>query len=54
MLIVFESTFSESRNPFVEQAIQYSVAAAFATFDNDKKDALRKLLLQGNFYCCIC
>ncbi|CAK7356051.1 unnamed protein product [Dovyalis caffra] len=37
----------ESRNPFVEQAVQYVVAAAHATFDKDKKDALNKLLLQG-------
>ncbi|XVF13699.1 hypothetical protein REPUB_Repub08aG0230300 [Reevesia pubescens] len=38
---------SESRNPFVENAIQYTVAAARATLDNNKKDALHKLLLQG-------
>ncbi|GMJ06019.1 hypothetical protein like AT1G31910 [Hibiscus trionum] len=38
---------SESRNPFVENAIQYTVAAAHATFDKNKKDALEKLLLQG-------
>ncbi|KAL4384410.1 hypothetical protein GQ457_15G008070 [Hibiscus cannabinus] len=38
---------SESRNPFVENAIQYTVAAAHATFDKNKKDALDKLLLQG-------
>ncbi|KAF5938793.1 hypothetical protein HYC85_023052 [Camellia sinensis] len=40
-------TFHESRNPFVEYAVQYAVAAAHATFDKDKKETLRKLLLQG-------
>ncbi|XP_017973406.1 PREDICTED: phosphomevalonate kinase isoform X1 [Theobroma cacao] len=38
---------SESRNPFVENAIQYAVAAGRATLDKNKKDALDKLLLQG-------
>ncbi|GAV74565.1 GHMP_kinases_N domain-containing protein [Cephalotus follicularis] len=38
---------SESRNPFVEQAVQYVVAAAHVTFDRNKKDVLHKLLLQG-------
>ncbi|XP_058191068.1 phosphomevalonate kinase, peroxisomal-like isoform X2 [Rhododendron vialii] len=38
---------SESRNPFVEYAVQYSVAAADATFDKSKKDWLHKCLLQG-------
>ncbi|KAI5656391.1 hypothetical protein M9H77_25184 [Catharanthus roseus] len=38
---------SDSRNPFVEHAIRYVVAAAYAKFDNDRKDSLRKLLLQG-------
>ncbi|XP_059656915.1 phosphomevalonate kinase, peroxisomal isoform X1 [Cornus florida] len=38
---------SESGNPFVEYAVQYAVAAAHATFDENKKDALHKLLLQG-------
>ncbi|KAJ8774184.1 hypothetical protein K2173_009615 [Erythroxylum novogranatense] len=38
---------SESRNPFVEQALQYAVAAAHATFDKEKKDAFNTLLLQG-------
>ncbi|KAI7994315.1 Phosphomevalonate kinase, peroxisomal [Camellia lanceoleosa] len=38
---------SESRNPFVEYAVQYAVAAAHATFDKDKKETLHKLLLQG-------
>ncbi|CAN6313384.1 unnamed protein product [Urochloa humidicola] len=38
----------ESANPFVEQAIQFSIAAAKATIsDKEKKDALDKLLLQG-------
>ncbi|KAJ0774896.1 putative phosphomevalonate kinase [Helianthus annuus] len=37
----------EARNPFVEYAVQYAVAAAYSTFDNDKKDLLQKLLLQG-------
>ncbi|CAN1748867.1 Phosphomevalonate kinase, peroxisomal [Linum perenne] len=37
----------ESRNPFVEHAIEYVVAAANATLDGTKKDALNKLLLQG-------
>ncbi|KAK1360584.1 hypothetical protein POM88_045058 [Heracleum sosnowskyi] len=38
---------SDSRNPFVEYALQYSVAAAYANFDSDKKDVLHKLLLKG-------
>ncbi|KAG8649164.1 phosphomevalonate kinase, peroxisomal isoform X1 [Manihot esculenta] len=38
---------SASRNPFVEQAVQYAVAAAWATRDNDKNEFLNKLLLQG-------
>uniref|UniRef100_A0ACD5WXQ5 Uncharacterized protein n=1 Tax=Avena sativa TaxID=4498 RepID=A0ACD5WXQ5_AVESA len=38
----------ESANPFVEQAIQFSIAAAKATItDKEKKDTLDKLLLQG-------
>ncbi|KAF8412604.1 hypothetical protein HHK36_000573 [Tetracentron sinense] len=38
----------ESSNPFVEQAVQYAVAAAHALFiDKGKKDMLHKLLLQG-------
>ncbi|XP_062073459.1 phosphomevalonate kinase, peroxisomal isoform X3 [Humulus lupulus] len=37
----------ESGNPFVEQAVQYSVAAAYATADKDRKEVLQKLLLQG-------
>ncbi|KAM0847799.1 hypothetical protein ACQ4PT_054794 [Festuca glaucescens] len=38
----------ESGNPFVEQAIQFSIAAAKATItDKEKKDTLDKLLLQG-------
>ncbi|GJT14090.1 phosphomevalonate kinase, peroxisomal [Tanacetum coccineum] len=39
--------FSESRNPFVEYAVQYAIAAAYATLGNDKKDLLQKLLLHG-------
>lgn len=47
LLSVFSiSNFSESRNPFVEQAVQYSVAAAHAILD-ENKDSLSKLLLQG-------
>lgn len=37
----------DSRNPFVEHAIRYVVAAAYAKFNKDKKDSLHKLLLQG-------
>ena len=40
--------FSEARNPFVEYAVQYSVAAAYAIFDENKKELLHKLLLQGS------
>ena len=39
--------FSDSRNPFVEYALQYSVAAAYANFNSDKKNVLHKLLLKG-------
>ncbi|KAK7353340.1 hypothetical protein VNO80_18785 [Phaseolus coccineus] len=38
---------SDTRNPFVEYAVQYSVAAACASFDQSKKEVLHKLLLQG-------
>ncbi|KAK7317142.1 hypothetical protein RJT34_01120 [Clitoria ternatea] len=38
---------SDSTNPFVEYAVQYSVAAAYASFDHNKKELLHKLLLQG-------
>ncbi|GKU95847.1 hypothetical protein SLEP1_g9155 [Rubroshorea leprosula] len=38
---------SESRNPFVEHAVEYAVAAAHATLDNHKKATFEKLLLQG-------
>lgn len=44
---ILQCTSSESRNPFVEYAVQYAVAAAYATFDDNKKDALQKLLLKG-------
>ncbi|CAE5958984.1 unnamed protein product [Arabidopsis arenosa] len=37
---------SDSRNPFVEHAIQYAIAAAHLATDKDK-EALHKLLLQG-------
>ncbi|KAI3707301.1 hypothetical protein L6452_25698 [Arctium lappa] len=36
---------SETRNSFVEYAVQYDVAAAYATFDDAKKDVLQKQLL---------
>ncbi|THG13190.1 hypothetical protein TEA_004500 [Camellia sinensis var. sinensis] len=36
-----------ARNPFLEYAAQYAVAAALATLEKDKKDLLHKLLLQG-------
>lgn len=39
--------FSDSRNPFVEHAIQYAIAAAHLASDKDK-EALHKLFLQGN------
>ncbi|KAL6536362.1 hypothetical protein OROGR_012934 [Orobanche gracilis] len=38
---------SDSRNPFVEYALQYAVAAAHATFHQTKKEELKKLLLLG-------
>ncbi|XP_027068564.2 phosphomevalonate kinase, peroxisomal-like isoform X2 [Coffea arabica] len=38
---------SASRNPFVEHAVQYAVAAAHAKLGKDKTDALQKILLQG-------
>nr|AMB19700.1 phosphomevalonate kinase 1 [Taraxacum kok-saghyz] len=38
---------SESRNPFVEYAVQYSIAAAYATLDKNKRTELQKLLSQG-------
>ncbi|MQL73304.1 hypothetical protein Taro_005654, partial [Colocasia esculenta] len=42
------ATLQDTTNPFVEQAVQYAVAAAKALhIDQDKKDALNKLLLQG-------
>ena len=47
-LIVLVLHFRESANPFVEQAIQFSIAAAKATItDKESEDALDKLLLQG-------
>ncbi|CAH9137719.1 unnamed protein product [Cuscuta epithymum] len=41
------SSTRDSRNPFVENAVEYAIAAAHATFDKYKKDVLHKLLLQG-------
>ncbi|KAK9699010.1 hypothetical protein RND81_08G147200 [Saponaria officinalis] len=38
---------SDGRNAFVEQALQYVVATAYAKVDKDKKDALEKLLKRG-------
>ncbi|KAL6547738.1 hypothetical protein OROHE_009443 [Orobanche hederae] len=38
---------SDSRNPFVEYALQYAVAAAHAKFHQTKKEELKKLLLLG-------
>ena len=40
--------FSDARNPFVEQALQYVIAAALAKFDQDKKHDLQKRLLLGD------
>lgn len=40
--------FSDARNPFVEQAVQYVIAAAHARIDQDKKDILQKRLLLGD------
>lgn len=37
----------DPKNPFVEEAVQYCVAAAHAKLDKDKKDVFEKLLLQG-------
>ncbi|PON62949.1 Phosphomevalonate kinase, ERG [Trema orientale] len=45
--LTIQCVSSGSGNPFVEQAVQYSVAAAYATTDQNKKEALQKLLLQG-------
>nr|WNX96116.1 Phosphomevalonate kinase2 [Ayapana triplinervis] len=42
-----QCTSSEARNPFVEYAVQYAVAAAYSRCENNKKDLLQKLLLQG-------
>ena len=44
---MFVQWFRDSKNPFVEQAVQYCVAAAHAKLDKDKKDILEKRLLQG-------
>lgn len=45
--IVTVHNFSESRNPFIEHAVQYSLAAAHGIFVKNKKDSLHRLLLQG-------
>lgn len=37
----------DSTNPFVEQAVQYAVAAATTILSDKEKDVLQKLLLQG-------
>ncbi|KAL8138791.1 hypothetical protein V2J09_004792 [Rumex salicifolius] len=37
----------DARNPFVEQAVQYAVAAAHEKLGKDKKDSLDKLLVKG-------
>ncbi|XP_010540730.1 PREDICTED: phosphomevalonate kinase-like [Tarenaya hassleriana] len=38
---------SDSRNPFVEHAVQYAVAAAHVASDKSKREMLHNLLLQG-------
>ncbi|CAK9321467.1 unnamed protein product [Citrullus colocynthis] len=40
-------SLSESRNPFIEHAVQYSLAAAHGIFVKNRKDSLHRLLLQG-------
>jgi hypothetical protein len=47
--------FSGNGNPFVEQAVQFAVAAAKAAFvdNHDKEDILHKLLLQGAIGFCL-
>ncbi|KAL8208173.1 hypothetical protein R6Q57_007585 [Mikania cordata] len=47
IFINFCLNVSESRNPFVEYAVQYSIAAAYATLDKNKKNELHKLLSHG-------
>lgn len=39
--------FSESKNLFVEHALQYSLAVAHGILEKNKKDSLHRLLLQG-------
>lgn len=42
--------FRDSSNPFVEQAVQYAVAAAKMSFaEKDKNDVFHRFLLHGNF-----
>ncbi|KAI7746613.1 hypothetical protein M8C21_029417 [Ambrosia artemisiifolia] len=47
IFIDFCLNLSESRNPFVEYAVQYSVAAAYTTLDKSKRSKLQKLLSRG-------
>ncbi|KAG6538413.1 hypothetical protein ZIOFF_003534 [Zingiber officinale] len=39
--------FRDSVNPFVEQAVQYAIAASKVILSEKEKDKLQKLLLQG-------
>ncbi|GJW93630.1 hypothetical protein Tco_0173302, partial [Tanacetum coccineum] len=41
------SIILQSRNPFVEYAVQYAIAVAYATLGNDNKELLQKLLSHG-------
>lgn len=43
------ANFSDSRNPFVEYALQYAVAAAHAIIGKTNGEKLQKLLLLGTF-----
>lgn len=44
------ANFSDSRNPFVEYALQYAVAAAHAIIGKTNGEKLQKLLLLGTFW----
>ncbi|XP_073122869.1 phosphomevalonate kinase, peroxisomal [Henckelia pumila] len=46
-LVLQSVNSSDSRNPFVEYALQYAIAAAQLRFDKNKIDKLHKLLLLG-------
>lgn len=46
-LIMQSVSPSDSRNPFVEYAVQYAVAAAYSRLDSSENGALMKLLVQG-------